>query len=121
MPLVASGSAFYTQSAGFMEEPDPDEPPDSLFQKVYSAVFFTVLMAVLSGGFCAWLAQSAMARLDYDLRRASSGGFEHEDNVFELFYNCGITDWRAQFGIGAAIGAGCAVIHLVRKNRKSGK
>jgi hypothetical protein len=117
MPPVAGGSAFYVQPARFMEEPDPDEPPDSLFDKVYAAVFFTVLVAVLSGGLCAWLAQSAMARLNYDLNRASSGGFQHKSRVFELFYNCGITDWRAQFGIGA----GCAVIHLMRKNRKSGK
>jgi len=104
-----------------MQPPDSKEPRDSFFNKVYPALFLTVGWAVLGGGFFVWAAQSAMARMNYDLHRASQVGFHHKNNFFDLFYNCGITDWRAQFGIGAASGAGGAVRHLKWRNRKAGE
>src|SRR5437899_2280551 len=36
--------------------PEPDGSAESLFDNVYAAVFLTVLLAVLGGGFCVWSA-----------------------------------------------------------------
>ena len=103
------------------QQPDSKEPHDSLFDKVYAAVFLTVLLAALGGGLCVWGAQSAIASQEYYRRTGWVEPRRERDNLFKIFYTLGITDWRAQFGIGAAVGAGCAVLYLKKSGRKAGK
>jgi hypothetical protein len=57
--------------------------------------------------------------MEYDLHRGAASF--HKSQLFDIFYNLGITDWRAQFGIGATVGAGCAVVYLKKIGRKAGK
>ncbi len=83
------------------------------FQRIYAAVFLTVLLAALGGGLCVWGAKSAIASEESYLRR---DGVLHDKSrdtgLFRIFYVLGIRDWRAQFGIGAAVGAGGALLFL---------
>jgi hypothetical protein len=78
-----------------------------------------MLLALLGGGLCVWGAQSAIGKMEYALHRGPQ--FFHVSQFFDIFYNLGITDWRAQFGIGATVGAGCAVVYLKKRGRKVGK
>ncbi len=102
--------------------PDPKQPQESRFGKVYAVVFLTVMLAVLGGGICVWLGQHAVFAMKTHLSIAQHGGnFRHDNSVLDLFYNLGITDWRAQFGIGAVIGVACAGIYFRKNSRKIGE
>jgi hypothetical protein len=110
------------------QQPDSGEPRDSLFQTVYAAVFLVILLASLCGGLCVWGAQSAVFQKKLNAQIEAHGGMPHYDkrqysNVFRIFYTLGITDWRAQFGIGAAVGAGSALVFMAKYlcNQKAGQ
>jgi B-box zinc finger len=106
-------------------QPDSGEPRESIFDKVYAAVFLTVFMAVLGGGLSVWIIKQAVfgeevdTRIDTHMRRTHFVGARYY--CVRLFSAMGITDWRAQFGIGAAIGAGSAVLFLKKNGTKAGK
>jgi predicted nucleic acid-binding Zn ribbon protein len=89
----------------------------SLFDNVYAALFLMVLLAVLGGGFCAFLASSG--RLHWELQQSRYYSrwdrFDGlQDNVYRLFHFFGIEDWRMHFAIGATVGVVCAVVWLKR-------
>ena len=97
-------------------QPDSREDRDSGFQKVYAVVFLTVLLAVLGGGLCVWRAQWTITMQKDELQREKMGWHvEHKhSSPFNVFYDLGITDWRVQFGIGAAAGAGSALAFMAK-------
>jgi hypothetical protein len=89
------------------------EPEDTPFQKLYASVFLVVLLAALGGGLCLWIAQSEIARADSDARKEARGEsvpYRERENSVRIFYLLGIRDRRLQFGIGATIGAGIAML-----------
>jgi hypothetical protein len=95
--------------------PFPQEPEESLIKKIYAAVFTVALLAVLGGGCSVWAGQSAIARAEYEAREQARGHpmTEHK-SLFRIYHTLGITDWRWQFGIGAALGAAGGIIWLWR-------
>jgi len=102
-------------------EPTPKEPTDTPFQKIYAWVFLTLLLALLGGGLCLWLAQSELAHADADARAKARGEYvpdRDHDSVIQLFYLVGIRNWKVQFGIGATIGATIAALWIRRAHRK---
>jgi hypothetical protein len=95
-----------------------EEKEDNAFDRAYASVFIVLLLAVLGGIFVAWAGQSAMIRQ----KRLESGEYltrwerrRNRPNDMTVLYYLGITDWRVQFAIGAAIGAGSGLLY-VRKN-----
>jgi len=89
----------------------------SLFDNVYAALFLMVLLAVLGGGFCAWLASSGRICWErqqdpHYLNRDQYGG--QEESLYRVFHFFGIEDWRMHFAIGATVGVVCAVVWLKR-------
>jgi hypothetical protein len=100
--------------------PQPVERGDTPFQRVYAAAFLVVLLATLGGGLCLWIAQSEIARADSDARKEARGEsvpYGESANSIRIFYLLGIRDWKLQFGIGAAIGAGIAMLWIRRSNK----
>jgi hypothetical protein len=101
-----------------------DRRRESLFDKVYAAVFIIVLLALLNGGISFWAISSAIsneegsARSDAMQRRTHVIGTGYY--CVKVFYALGLTDWKPQFGIGAAFGTVCALLYLgANRNRKS--
>jgi hypothetical protein len=89
-----------------------DQKPEGRFQKIYALVFLIILLAGIGGGLCVWGGQWAIATMDsryYALRNGS--------NIFQIFLIPGLRDWRVQFGIGATIGAVCAVRFNIKRWR----
>src|SRR5262245_44528230 len=80
----------------------PEEKEDSLFNRVYAAIFTVLLLAMLGGIFVAWGGQSALARKKRQERGEYLSTNERRNDMIVLYY-LGITDWRLQFAIGAAI------------------
>jgi len=81
--------------------PKPEaEEEGSLFQRIYASafltVFMTLLLAILGGAFVSCSAQRAMEkekrreRGEYLSRKAS-----RRANPMAVFYQLGVTDWRA--------------------------
>ena len=90
------------------QQPEPEDLPDSLFHRIYALVFLTLLLAGIGGGLCVWGGQSAIARQDYYMGRKT------RNNLFEIFVLPGLRDWRVEFGIGATVGAVCAIRFYIR-------
>jgi hypothetical protein len=92
----------------------PEEKEDSLFNRVYASIFIVLLLGLLGGIFVAWGGQSAM----HTQKRRERGEYvsrrDRPNDLIYLYY-LGITDWRLQFALGAAIGAGSGLFY-VRKN-----
>ena len=83
-----------------------------LFDNLYASVFIIVLLAVIGGGSCAWLAASG--RFNWELQQ-SSVYYSRYGRFDGLFFRCfGIEDWRIQFAIGATAGVACAAVWLWR-------
>jgi hypothetical protein len=102
-------------------EPQPKEAEDTPFQKIYGSVFLVILLAALGGALCLWIAQSEIARADSDARREARGEvvpYRERESLVRIFYWLGIRDWRLQFGIGAAIGTGIAMLWIRRSNKQ---
>jgi hypothetical protein len=90
----------------------PPEKPDSLFNRIYASIFIVLLLGMLGGIFVVWGGQAALARK----RRMDAGKWVGgRPNEFILLYYLHITDWRAQFALGAVIGMGSGLVY-VRKN-----
>jgi hypothetical protein len=90
-----------------------------LFDVMYAGVFLIVLLAVLGGGICAWLASSGRFNWELQLSEIRNGYYARrldglQDDVYRIFQLLGIEDWRIQFTIGAAVGIGCAIVWLRR-------
>ena len=101
-------------------KPAATEEADTPFQRIYAYGFLIVLLATLGGGFCLWSAQSQIARADSNAWAEANGEWvplRYQDSSYNIFYRLGIRDWRLQFGIGAAIGAGVAILWIRRSNR----
>lgn len=100
------------------------EQRESLFDKVYAAVFLTVLLTLLGGGFSLCTIKNAIShqelstKTDAEIRRRHFMGTEYY--CVKIFYALGITTWKPQFGIGATLGAMGAVVYL-RNYRKTAK
>ena len=92
----------------------PPEKEESIFNRVYASVFIVLLLATLGGVFVTWGAQSAMHRQKRRERGEHLGSSQRPGDMV-VFYYLGITDWRIQFALGAAIGAGSGLFY-VRKN-----
>ena len=92
----------------------PQEKEDSLFNRIYASVFTVVLLATLGGIFVAWTGQAALARQKQRERGEYLSRNNRPNDMIVLYY-LGITDWRTQFAIGAAIGAGSGLLY-VRRN-----
>jgi hypothetical protein len=101
--------------------PDPDDLPDTPFSRAFASIYVTLLTVVVGGGLggliCVFGAQSTAERLkhlplhqiyySYDYHR-----HDPRLSIFRIFYDLGITDWRAEFGIGAVVGIGLAGLWL---------
>jgi hypothetical protein len=104
------------------QEPDPEDVPDSLSNRIFAKVYFAILVVVLggtAGGF--WFTLSGTSVIDrIELQRRLNGyswsarEYYHDPraSAFRILYDLGITDWRALFGIGAVLGIGCAMLYL---------
>ena len=75
------------------QQPEPEDLPDSLFDRIYALVFLTLLLAGIGGGLCVWGGQSAIARQqsvrDFRVSRFEglAGGIWHRSQ-YRSFY-CG--------------------------------
>ena len=93
-----------------------EEKEDNLFNRVYASAFIVLLLAMLGGIVVVWAAQSALLQQRRFERREYFGSRERaRPNGMIVLYYLGITDWRAQFAIGAAFGAGSGLLYT-RKN-----
>jgi hypothetical protein len=101
------------------------EKPERLFDKIYATVFIIVLVALLSGGASFWMISHSIFSEELSAQRDARDRRTHVIGTryyaVKVYYALGITNWKPQFGIGAAIGAVCAVIYLRSPNSKAGK
>jgi hypothetical protein len=108
-------------------QPDSGEARENMFQTVYAAIFLTVLLGLLGGGLSLWMIKHAIfaeeleTRIDAEMRRTHFIGRRYY--CVKIFYALGITNWKPQFGIGAAVGAGSAMLFMAkcRSDRKAGR
>jgi hypothetical protein len=100
--------------------------PDAkrLFDNAYASLFLIILLAVLGGGTCAWLASSGRFNWQLHQRQISGGYYSSrdrldglQDDVYRVFHFFGIEDWRMHFAIGATFGVVCAIVWLKRSWR----
>lgn len=103
------------------QQPDPEEQPESLFDKIFAKVFITVLVVVIGGivgGFYFGFAGAmAIDRIQHPPRMLGYSWSLHSyhdprSSPFRILYDLGITDWRALFGVGAAMGIACVALYL---------
>ena len=112
------------------QQPDADDPPDNIFQQVYAFLFESMLVMVIGGlvgGIgCAMGAQMVGDRLKQHLSPQlysnSSNYVRHDphNSPFRFFYDAGITNWKAQFVIGAVIGIAFAIVWVKTSNKIAG-
>jgi hypothetical protein len=103
-------------------QPHPKEAKETFFQRVYGSIFLVLLLAGLGGAVCVWMAKAQLAHLDYQDREYQDKGRKVPEyhRLFELrlFQRLGIRDWKLQFGIGAAVGAGGALLWIRNFNKR---
>jgi hypothetical protein len=96
----------------------PEEKEDSPGNRLYASVFIVLLLAMLGGIFVLASGQLALIRQKRMERRMEHGEYvrrrDRPGGMIVLYY-LGITDWRKQFAIGAAIGAGSGWFYVRRK------
>jgi hypothetical protein len=94
---------------------------DTRFSRVFAAVYSTVLVAVIggiSGGFLfSFYASLAYDRIQHPPKLYGYGADltnyrDPRSSIFTVFFDLGITDWRAWFAIGAVLGIGCVVLYF---------
>lgn len=100
------------------------EQREGRFDQVYAAVFLTVFLALLGGGFAVWTIKSDIATEEYSARMDAASRRTHFIGAHyyrvKCFYALGLTTWNPQFGLGATVGAVCAVLFL-KGSRKIGR
>ena len=102
------------------QQPDSEEPPESLFDKIFAKAYVTLLVIVVGGviGGCyfAFVGLWAIDRIKHPpLLGYSWSPHSYHDprsSPFRILYDCGITDPKALFGVGAIIGIACAALYL---------
>jgi len=103
------------------QQPDSDELSSSIFARIYASVYSAVLVAIIGGGLGGFLfafkGSITIDRIKHPpppLGYATdlSGYHDPRSSIFRIFYDLGITDWRALFGIGAIVGIGCVALYL---------
>jgi hypothetical protein len=102
------------------QQPEAEEPPDSLFDKIFADVYITALVVGVGGvigacyfGFVGSLAIDGIKHppmLGYSWSPDSY--HDPRSSPFRILYDFGLTDSRALFSIGAVLGIACAALYL---------
>ena len=128
-PLCAACSlqVFGSQTGVCSEEcartieayPDPDDLPDTPFSRAFATIYLTVLAVLVGGGLggciCAFGAQLTIESLKHPPLHPVYYSHHYHDprfSIFRIFHDLGITNWQAEFGIGAAVGIGLGMLWL---------
>ena len=106
------------------EIPDSEDPPDSLWDRIYASIYVIIMVIVLGGGVGGGLVVFGAAQaidgiehppsnrlslppFTYSTRRHN---YDPRASIFRIFYDLGIRNKAVQFGIGAVFGiAGLAL------------
>ena len=112
------------------QQADADEPPENVFQKAYAFLFESMLVIVIGGlvgGIgCAFRAQVVGDALKHPNWLQTYSNYSQRvahdphNSAFRFFYDAGITNWKAQFVVGAVLGIAFGILWVKTSNKITG-